>query len=114
MRLEGGNNMALIKETHLEDLGITASYWRVKYLSLDADGEEGSFSIGLYARKGLKKPLKTICITEMMGNSDKTLYNKYFRDLGKTYKDWQTACYMFAKENIDFFKDALDDPEEVL
>lgn len=105
--------MALIKETFIEELGITASYWKVKYLSLDSDEEEGSFTIGLYSKKGMKNPLKSYCIVDMMGNQDKTLFRKYFKDMGVNYKDWQTACYMFAKDNIEFFKDAVDDPDEI-
>ena len=106
--------MALIKEIEINEYGISASYWKVRYFTIDTKAEEVNFTLELLAKKGAKEGLKTFCVSELMGIEDKTMYNKYFaEDKGKTYKDWQTACYMYVKENIEFFKDAVDDEEEI-
>lgn len=105
--------MALIKEVYLENLGVSASYWKVRYFTIDTKAQEVNFTLELYFKKGVKDGLDSKCISDLMGLEDKTLYNKYFaEDKGENYKDWQTACYMYAKENVPFFKDAIDDPEE--
>ena len=103
--------MALIKEKNTV-YGIKASYWKLGSFCIDTVRKEASFIFHLYAEKGAKQYLESICIDDLVINEDKTLYNKYFEDRGQTYKDLQTACYMYVKEHIEFFKDAVDDPEE--
>ena len=109
--------MALIKEKETK-FKVKASYWKVGMLTIDTNMQEVNFSINLYLNKESAKEkdtfLETYSVTELMGIEDKTMYNKYFgEDKGKTYKDWQTACYMYVKENVEFFKDAVDDEEEI-
>lgn len=106
--------MALIKESINEDLGVVVEYWKVGVFCIDTKLEECSFSLDGYVKKGAKKSIETISVGDLMGLEDKTLYNKYFaQDRGKTYKDWQTACYMYAKEHVEFFKDAKDDEDYI-
>lgn len=110
--------MALIREQTIPIYGITAGYWKVGMFTIDTNMKEVSFSLNLYINKEIAKEpntfINTYCVSDLMGLEDKTLYNKYFaKDKGNTYKDWQTACYMYAKENVEFFMDAVDDEDEV-
>lgn len=103
--------MALIKDK--EKFGVLFSYWKVSMFTANTDMQEVNFSLNLYLNKDATEFVDTYCVDNLMGVDDKTLYNKYFaNDRGETYKDWQTACYMYAKENIEFFKDAVDDIDE--
>lgn len=104
--------MALIKVKETK-FGISASYWRVETCVINNRLKEASFVLGLYIDKSGQESFEDYFVTDLMGQEDKTLYEKYFNDIGKTYKDWQTACYMYAKEHVEFFKDAVDDPEEL-
>ena len=106
--------MALIKECKTE-YGINASYWRLDCATICPKSKEVNFSLGLYADKNGNTPFQTFLMSDLMGSTkDVDVYNKYFgEDKGKTYKDWQTACYMYVKENVEFFKDAEDDAEEL-
>lgn len=111
--------MALIKEKQVKNFGVTASYWKVGMFTIDTNSKEINFSLNLYVSKEMASEkdsfIDTYSVTMLMGEEDKTLYNKYFaEDRGEHYKDWQTACYMFAKENVEFFKDAEDDEEYIL
>lgn len=111
--------MALIKEKVIKNYGINASYWKVGMMSIDTNLKDVVFSLNLYVNKDLSREentfIDTYTVSDLMGLEDKTLYNKYFgEDNGKNYKDWQTACYHFAKENVEFFMDAIDDEEELL
>ena len=109
--------MALIKEKETK-FKVKADYWKVGMMTIDTNMKEVNFSLNLYFDKESANTkdafLETYSVTELMGIEDKTMYNKYFgEDKGKTYKDWQTACYMYVKENVEFFKDAVDDEEEI-
>lgn len=108
--------MALIKQVEIKKYKTTASYWKVGMFSIDTNLKETCFSFNLYMEKTEEKDafIDTYTVTDLMGLEDKTLYNKYFGDNGSAYKDWQTACYEYAKEHVEFFKDAVDDPEELL
>lgn len=105
--------MALIKNKIIENYGIEAGYWKVGMFTVDTNAREVSFSFNLYVSKDkareVNKFIYSINVSDLMCVEDKTLYNKYFAKA--TYKDWQTACYMYAKDNIDYFKDAIDDLE---
>lgn len=109
--------MALLKEVTTK-FRVKASYWKVGMLTIDTNLKEVSFSLNLYFNKESAEDqdtfLDTFSVTDLMGVSDKTMYNKYFgEDKGEHYKDWQTACYNYVKDNVPFFKDAKDDPEEI-
>lgn len=100
--------MALIKAT-LTDFGITADYWKVDSFCVDATRKEASFILNLYINSTSTKYLDSKCIDDFMIMEDKTLFDKYFNDKGKNYRDWQTACYEYVKNHVEFFKDAVSD-----
>lgn len=103
--------MALIKNK-VTKFGIEASYWRVEMITLNYNKKmlEVNFSLNLYLNKGADEFIESFSVTDLMGIEDKTLFSNYF--IGQEFKDIRTACYMYAKENVPFFKDAIDDPEE--
>lgn len=101
--------MALIKATET-DFGITASYWKITMISIDRHMREGSFSLSLYVNKDSKQFIKTETISLMLLN-DTDVFIKCFESHDfNVYK----ACYEYAKANVEFFKDAVDDEEELL
>lgn len=105
--------MALIKEK-MTKLKIAASYWKVGMMTIDTNHKEASFSLNLYFTNDssdVDSYVEVFSVSDMMGNEDKTLYEKYFGKGSVNYPNWQTACYMYAKENIEFFKDAVSDVE---
>lgn len=102
--------MALIKEQQTK-FGMPAAYWRVSVLTVDTRLKEANFALDLYLNKEAEVSFDTICVCDLMGQEDKAMYNKYFGLNNGDYKDWQTACYMYAKENVEFFKDAKDDED---
>ena len=105
--------MALIKEKDTT-FGVKASYWKIGLMVVNTMEKEVSFTLKLLVNKAATSPIDEYVVADLMGLEDKTLYNKYFaEDKGKTYKDWQTACYMYAKAHVKFFKDAVDDPDEI-
>lgn len=106
--------MALIKKKKT-NYGIEASYWRLDVATISPKSKEANFTVGLYFDKDADMAVDSYLMCDLMGSTkDEELYNKYFgEDKGRTYKDWQTACYEYLKDNIDFFKDAVDDPEEM-
>lgn len=103
--------MALIME-QTTDYGIVAEYWKLGSFTIDTTRKETTFVLYLYTKKGVGKYLESYCVSDFMEYEDKTLFDQYFNGKGTVYKDWQTACYMYTKENVPFFKDAVDDPEE--
>lgn len=108
--------MALIKKVET-DYGIIADYWKVSRISLDIIKNEISFTLNLYLNKKSKQELGDYTFVSSILNKEEfePLYEKYFKqDREENYKDIYTACYKFSKENIDFFKDALDDEEELI
>ncbi len=109
--------MALIKEFETPQYAI-GSYWKVSGICIDKNFEIANFALYLYKSKEVsdKDPIAYMyCwgVNELMSMDDKTLFNKYFRDKGQIYKDIDTACYMYAKEHVEFFKDAVDDDDEI-
>lgn len=114
--MERGLSMALIKKK-MTQYGFEAEYWKISRISIDTIKEEVCFTLNLYLNKeNQTRELEDYTFGSLLLDplEFKPLYNKYFRkDKGSEYKDIYTACYMFAKDNIDFFNDAADDPEEV-
>lgn len=105
--------MALIKE-HETKFEIVASYWKLGSFCIDTVRKEASFVFYLYTRKGAREFIDSYCSSELVIAEDKTLYDEYFgENNGQAYKNWQTACYEYAKKHIEFFKDAVDDEEEI-
>lgn len=101
--------MGLIKEV-MTKYDVPASYWKVGMFTIDTNLQEVNFTLNLYFKKGAKEFIDSYCISDLMGTEDKTMYNVYFaQDRGRTYKDWQTACYRYIKEQMPFFNDAIDD-----
>lgn len=98
--------MALIKNK-MTDFGIEASYWKLTMLSMDRFTKEGSFSLSLFLTKGAEKFIETYTVVIY---NDKVAYAECFENA--THKDIQTSCYMYAKKNVEYFKDAEDDEEE--
>lgn len=98
--------MALIKKK-MTDFGIEANYWKLTMLSMDRFTEEGSFSLSLFLTKGAEKFIETYTVVIY---GDEALYNECFEN--STHKDIQTSCYMYAKKNVEYFKDSTDDPDE--
>lgn len=110
--------MALIKEKQLDN-GAVVSYWRVDMIAINKSRESANFALMGYHSKEVAERdgnlfLDCIGVSELMATEDKTMFNKYFRDKGSHYKDIDTACYMYAKEHVEFFKDAVDDEEYVM
>lgn len=106
--------MALIKEMEIKDLGITANYWKVAMVSIDTLRQEASFGLVLLTKKGATKYIYDIGVSDLMIAEDKTLFEKYFGEGTSIYRDVYNACYEYAKEHVDLFKDAVDDPEEMM
>ena len=109
--------MALIKNIQTE-YGIEAGYWKISRISIDTIKKEISFTLNLYIDKEhQQKELGEMVFASAILTQEefKPQYDKYFRkDEGENYKDIYTACYMYAKDNMEFFKDAEDDKEEML
>lgn len=112
--------MGLIKP-HETEIGVTASYWKLGSFTIDTVRKEASFIFHLYIDKGASKPIESLCIDDFITKSwsdiDSDVYanarfDYYFNNKGKNFKDWQTACYVYAKEFVPFFADAVDDPDE--
>lgn len=98
--------MALLKEKST-NYGISAAYWRVGMITIDTHRKEACFSMFLYYDKNAKEYLESFAVTDLMGLEDKTLFDKYFKS--NDYKDIYNACYGYAKENVEFFMDAIGD-----
>lgn len=98
--------MALIKNK-MTDFGIEANYWKLTMMSMDRFTMEGSFSLSLFLNKEAEKFIETYTVVIY---GDEALYNECFENA--THKDVQTSCYEYAKKNVEYFKDAEDDPEE--
>lgn len=107
--------MALIKNK-LTQYGVAANYWKISRIAIDTIKKEVVFTLNLYASKenqAIELEDYTFASVLMTTEEFEPLYEKYFReDKGQTYKDIYTACYVYAKENIEFFADAEDDDEE--
>lgn len=106
--------MALIKNK-MTEYGVEAEYWRISRFTVDTVHKEVFFTLALYLNKTSYKELDeyTFASTILDKETFEADYNKYFRkDKGRAYKDIYTACYMYAKDNIEYFKDASDDEEE--
>lgn len=108
--------MALIKEKALDN-GAVVSYWRADMISLDKGRGQVSFALLGYCSEEIannhpQKFLDCVGVNDLLWDENKPNYYKYFRD-NATYKDVDTACYHYAKENVEFFMDARDDEEEV-
>lgn len=104
--------MAMIKEIVSID-GFSAEYWKLGMFRIDRNLKEVSFSFNLFYTKedsidnvnGFKD---SYCCSSLMGKQDKTLYNEYFENPTK-YPDWKKACYEYAMNHEEFFKDAVSD-----
>ena len=110
--------MALIKKV-MTEYGIEADYWKIIRFTIDTEGKEVWFTLGLYRSEniGTKHLDEYVFASPMLCEQQldfKDDYNNYFRaDKGVKYKDFMTACYEYAKDKIEFFKDAVDDEEEI-
>lgn len=98
--------MALLKNK-TTDFGVEANYWKVSMVSIDRNLKEASFSLNLYKQRGDDLFFETYTVTDLMGIEDKTNYEKYFEST--EYTDIYNACYNYAKNEIEFFKDAVSD-----
>ena len=98
--------MALIKEKQLNDLGITANYWRIGMVSIDRVNGIGSFSINLYVNRAAKKPLE-----DKGYIIEKEIYPQIFENMIENV--YRTA-YEHIKTTDEYFKDAISDNEEVI
>lgn len=103
--------MALIKEVKTT-IGVNATYWRVGLCSIDTREKEACFSVKGYVVKGAETPIDEYNVTDLMGLEDKALYEEYFGVGNRNFKDWQTACYEYAKAHVPFFDGAVDDEDE--
>ena len=104
--------MALIK-SKMTDYGIEASYWKISRVAIDTIKREVSFTLNLYVSKeNQSKELDDYTFGSVLLDKIEfdQQYEKYFRlDKGESYKDIYTACYEYAKDNIEYFGDAKDD-----
>ena len=100
----------------MTEFGISASYWKLTRVSIDTAKKEISFSLFLYVDKeNQHRELDEYCFTSFLVEDFEPQWDEYFRkDRGEKYKDIYTACYQFAKNNIEFFNDAVNDEEEQL
>ena len=108
--------MALIKKV-MTEYGVEAEYWKVSRVSIDTIKKEVAFTLNLYLNKEQQlRELgdRTFASAILTKEEFEPQYDKYFRkDEGENYKDIYTSCYMYAKEHIEFFKDAKDDADEI-
>jgi len=100
--------MALIKNK-MTDLGVEANYWKVTMISIDRFMKTGSFSLSLFMTRGAKQFIETYTVPML---ESEEAYIECFES--GEYKDVFTGCYEYAKKYIEFFKDAVDDEEELL
>lgn len=99
--------MALIKETET-NLGISASYWRIGYISLDRVSKYGSITIMLYINKTAKQYIDQY--TELIDSEEK--FNEFFSTVALAeYKDIYNSGYEFIKKYSNYFADAESDEE---
>ena len=111
--IKGGYKMALIKSKETE-YGVMGEYWKISRFTVDTVNKEVFISFYLYINKEKadKNHLEDYTFSSPILKQEEWIpkYNHYFReDRGENYKDYLTACYEYAKDNIDFFKDAKDD-----
>lgn len=104
--------MALIKSVDTL-YGITADYWRVDTITIDKRNMEANFVLGLYMNKQAVNSLDYKVYTIADKENRDELFDKYFSD-SREYTDIYNACYQCAKEQDEFFSDAVDDAEELL
>ena len=109
--------MALIKNKTL-DTGATINYWRVDMFCKNKGQKRVNFALMGYHSKEIadNNPnafIECIGVNDLMDSSseNKELFNYYFNS--NNYEDLETACYEYAKAYIDFFKDAVDDEDEI-
>lgn len=110
--------MGLIKKT-MSDYGIEGEYWKISRFTIDTIHKEVFFTLNLYRTKmeDAKELGEYIFSSPSLVEFDidftDDYYNYFIGDKGKKYKDFLTACYCYAKDKIEYFKDAIDDEEEV-
>lgn len=97
-----------LQKNKMTDFGIEASYWKIGMVTIDRQMKEATISINLFLNKDSEKFIETYIVSSLMGKDDKKLYNKYFEYKNNEYTDIYNACYMYAKENEEYFKDAID------
>lgn len=104
--------MALIKP-YMTEFGIEASYWKVTMITLNYDKEriEINFSLNLFVNSEAKKFLYSHNVVDLMGGQHPEKLT-FFLELSDSL-NIRRACYEYAKEHVDFFKDAMDDPEYI-
>lgn len=107
--------MAIIKEIINID-GFSADYWKLGMLTVDRNLKEATFSFNLYYSKddatnnsnGFKD---SYCVSSLMCKSDKTLYYEFFEN--PDIPNWKQACYKYAMQHEEFFKDGVSDEEDM-
>ena len=100
--------MALIKKN--DDFGFSADYWRVINISIDLISRTGMVFLGLYYDKDTKRHIDTRVIS-VYGED----FDKYFsKDNILNFSDLYEAGYICTKENLEYFKDAEDDEDELM
>lgn len=104
--------MALIKEIDTE-YGIPASYWKIGMLSVDRNRKEANFTLYLYVKKGESKPISEFVVTLFGMENGEEVFDKYFENTQPEFFNIYKSCYLLAKNEVEFFADALDDPDEL-
>ena len=94
-----------IKEK-MTQYGICAKYWKIRYITIDTAMKEASFTLNLFLTQDAPTAIEDICVADFMGKEDKTLWNEYFGEGLKNFKDAYDACYSYAQKYVEYFKDA--------
>ena len=99
--------MALKKEK-LTEFGVKGYYWKLSRFTIDTIGKEVFFTLNLYLDENHTedRDLEDYTFSSVIEEDFTEKYNEYFT--GDKYNNFFTACYMYAKDNIEYFKDAED------
>lgn len=101
--------MALIKEK-MTNFGVTASYWKLGYVSIDRINKYGSLTLNLFLIKDAEKYIESY--TVVLDDIDK--FDEFFgKNTVEKYRDTYHAAYEYIKKYDEIFSTAKDDTEEL-
>lgn len=84
------------------NLEVEAKCWKLGFTSIDDTNKKMSFTLNLYQDENSKDFIESYTVTDLMQLEDKSIFDSYFNsDI-----DRKTACYQYALDNVEFFKDA--------
>ena len=93
-----------LKKLKIESLNleVEAKLWKLGFTSFDDIEKKMSFTLHLYKDANSEQFIESYTVTDLMTNDDKYIFDLYFN----SELDRKTACYKYAIDCVEFFKDA--------